>query len=87
MTIQTDKTTSGMLALAHLHLAQGYPAKAAECIRSIKSIAHSAGTVATLVALYDEAQDATSSQEVLAEALSFHSSSNPSSEEALRIRV
>lgn len=67
-------------------ITQGEPAKAAECINSIEEIAHTPGTVATLVALYEAAGDSAAAQSVLNRALEHHKQKDFSSEQAMKIR-
>ncbi|ETV93816.1 hypothetical protein, variant [Aphanomyces invadans] len=73
-TLKGSKTSSGLLALAHLHCRLGHPGKAADALRLIPEIQHTPGTVATLVALYDAALDAKSSAAIVDAAVN-HSSS------------
>ncbi|POM66078.1 Signal recognition particle [Phytophthora palmivora] len=84
--LQNDMSVGGRLGLAHVYLTEGQVLKAAECIRSIEQLAHSPGTVATLIALYEQAGDSISAQAVLKSALVHHKTGNYSSEQAMKIR-
>ncbi|TMW62400.1 hypothetical protein Poli38472_009893 [Pythium oligandrum] len=84
--LETDASTSGRLGLAHLYLAQGQVKQAAKCVASISSIAHTPGTVATLVALFEAAGDASSALQVLQDALEHHKQLDFTSREAMKIR-
>ncbi|KAG6602870.1 Signal recognition particle [Phytophthora cinnamomi] len=84
--LQDDMSVGGRLGLAHVYLTEGQVLKAAECIRSIEQLAHSPGTVATLVALYEQAGDSASAQAVLESALVHHRASDYTSEQAMKIR-
>lgn len=84
--LQTDASVGGRLGLAHVYLTEGHVLKAAECIRSIKQLAHFPGTVATLVALYEQAGDSASAQSVLESALAYHKARDYNSEYAMKIR-
>ncbi|EGZ10208.1 hypothetical protein PHYSODRAFT_318537 [Phytophthora sojae] len=84
--LQDDMSVGGRLGLAHVYLTEGHVLKAAECIRSIEELAHSPGTVATLVALYEQAGDSASAQAVLERALIHHRAGNYTSEQAMKIR-
>ncbi|GMF31854.1 unnamed protein product [Phytophthora lilii] len=81
-----DVSVGGRLGLAHVYLTEGQVLKAAECICSIEQLAHSPGTVATLVALYEQAGDSASAQTVLKSALAHHKATNYTSEQAMKIR-
>ncbi|KAG2765795.1 hypothetical protein JG687_00009934 [Phytophthora cactorum] len=84
--LQGDVSVGGRLGLAHVYLTEGQVLKAAECIRSIEQLAHSPGTVATLVALYEQADDSASAQAVLESALTHHKAGDYTSEQATKIR-
>ncbi|CAH0517554.1 unnamed protein product [Peronospora belbahrii] len=84
--LQNDMSVGGRLGLAHVYLTMGKVLKAADCIRSIGELAHSPGTVATLVALYEQANDSASAQAVLESALAHHKASDYKSEQAITIR-
>ncbi|KAG6960985.1 hypothetical protein JG688_00009337 [Phytophthora aleatoria] len=84
--LQGDVSVGGRLGLAHVYLTEGQVLKAAECIRSIEQLAHSPGTVATLVALYEQADDSASAQAVLESALTHHKAGDYTSEQAMKIR-
>ncbi|ETL89285.1 hypothetical protein L917_11757 [Phytophthora nicotianae] len=84
--LQGDVSVGGRLGLAHVYLTEGQVLKAAECIRSIEQLAHSPGTVATLVALYEQAGDSASAQAVLESALAHHKAGDYTSEQAMKIR-
>ncbi|ETL47994.1 hypothetical protein L916_02336 [Phytophthora nicotianae] len=84
--LQGDVSVGGCLGLAHVYLTEGQVLKAAECIRSIEQLAHSPGTVATLVALYEQAGDSASAQAVLESALAHHKAGDYTSEQAMKIR-
>ncbi|KAG7393147.1 Signal recognition particle core component [Phytophthora pseudosyringae] len=84
--LQDDVSVGGRLGLAHVYLTEGQVLKAAESIRSIEELAHSPGTVATLIALYEQAGDSASAQAVLESAIAHHKISDYSSEYATKIR-
>ncbi|RLN54500.1 hypothetical protein BBJ28_00013540 [Nothophytophthora sp. Chile5] len=84
--LQGDVSVGGRLGLAHVYLTEGQVLKAAECIRSIEQLAHSPGTVATLVALYEGAGDSAAAQTVLESALAHHRAGDYASEQAMKIR-
>ncbi|KAL3658856.1 hypothetical protein V7S43_016221 [Phytophthora oleae] len=84
--LKGDVSVGGRLGLAHVYLTEGQILKAAECIRSIEELAHSPGTVATLVALYEQAGDSASAQAVLESALAHHKAGDYMSEQAMKIR-
>ncbi|RLN96246.1 hypothetical protein BBJ28_00005119 [Nothophytophthora sp. Chile5] len=84
--LQGDVSVGGRLGLAHVYLTEGQVLKAAECIRSIEQLAHSPGTVATLVALYEQAGDSAAAQAVLESALAHHRAGDYASEQAMKIR-
>ncbi|KAE9361879.1 hypothetical protein PF008_g645 [Phytophthora fragariae] len=84
--LRDDMSVGGRLGLAHVYLTEGQVLKAAECIRSIEQLAHSPGTVATLVALYEQAGDWASAQAVLESALAHYRASDYTSEQAMKIR-
>lgn len=67
-------------------ITQGEFAEAAKCINSVEELAHTPGTVATLVALYEAAGDFTAAQGVLKRALEHHKQKDYSSEQAMKIR-
>ncbi|OQS03201.1 signal recognition particle [Thraustotheca clavata] len=83
---KNDTSVNGQLCLAHVYILLKEPGKAADTLRSIESLAHSAGTVATLVALYDQAQNPAATQQVLSQALAFHAAQDSTSGEALAIQ-
>ncbi|OQS00713.1 signal recognition particle [Achlya hypogyna] len=83
---EADLTTNGRLCLAHVLVLQKQPRLAADAIRSIADIAHSAGTVATLVALYDQSGDVDAGLAVLQDALAHHAARDGTSGEALAIQ-
>uniref|UniRef100_K3X5P8 Signal recognition particle subunit SRP72 n=1 Tax=Globisporangium ultimum (strain ATCC 200006 / CBS 805.95 / DAOM BR144) TaxID=431595 RepID=K3X5P8_GLOUD len=84
--LQDDASVGGRLGLAHVYLSQGQPAKAAKCINSIEEIAHTPGTVATVVSLYEAAGDAAAAQATLDRAIAFHKARDYSSSHAMKIR-
>ncbi|KDO26884.1 hypothetical protein SPRG_20423 [Saprolegnia parasitica CBS 223.65] len=84
-TFEADATINGRLCLAHVLVLQKEFGAAADTLRSITEVAHSAGTVATLVALYDRASNAGASQSVLQDALAFHAARDATSVEARAI--
>ncbi|KAF4322524.1 hypothetical protein BBO99_00002945 [Phytophthora kernoviae] len=84
--LQGDVSVGGRLGLAHVYLTEGHVLKAAECIRSIEQLAHTPGTVATLVALYEEAGDPASAQIVLKSTLEHYRASDYTSEQAMKVR-
>ncbi|TDH72169.1 hypothetical protein CCR75_000994 [Bremia lactucae] len=84
--LENDTSIGGRLGLAHVFLTEGHVLKAAECIRSIEQLAHSPGTVATLVALYEQGGDSASAQAVLQESLAYHKARDYTSEHAVKIR-
>ncbi|DBA00297.1 TPA: hypothetical protein N0F65_001492 [Lagenidium giganteum] len=84
--LENDFSLGGRLGLAHVYLAQGRSAEAAAAIRSIKQIAYTPGTVATLVALYEAAGDSAAAQDVLREAVEYHKQHDFSSSHAMKIR-
>jgi len=67
-------------------ITQGNFAEAAKCINSVEELAHTPGTVATLVALYEAAGDSPAAQSVLKRALEHHKQKDYSSEQAMKIR-
>ncbi|CAK4946720.1 unnamed protein product [Aphanomyces euteiches] len=74
-TLKENKSPEGYLHLAHVYSVLGHPSKAADAIRQISAIQHTPGTVATLVALYNAAQDTKSAEQVTSAALQHASSS------------
>ncbi|KAI9916542.1 hypothetical protein PsorP6_017218 [Peronosclerospora sorghi] len=84
--LQLDTSMGGRLSLAHVYLTEGEVLKAAECLRSIPELAHSPGTVATLVALYEQAGDSASAHAVLQNALAHHRARDYTSPQAMTIR-
>lgn len=64
----------------------GELAKAAEVISSIQEIAHTPGTVATLVALNEAAGDSNAAKVVLKRALEHHKQVDYTSEQSMKIR-
>ncbi|CAI5707877.1 unnamed protein product [Peronospora effusa] len=84
--LQGDVSVGGRLGLAHMYLTIGKVLKAADCIRSIEQLAHTPGTVATLVALYEQAGDSASAQAVLGSAVAHHKAIDYTSEQAMAIR-
>ncbi|KAH7459792.1 hypothetical protein KRP22_012826 [Phytophthora ramorum] len=84
--LQGDVSVGARLGLAHVYLTEGQVLKAAESIRSIEELAHSSGTVATLVALYEQAGDSVSAQAVLESALAHHRAGDYTSEQAMKLR-
>ncbi|OWZ06160.1 Signal recognition particle [Phytophthora megakarya] len=84
--LRGDMSVGGGLGLAHVYLTEGLVVKAAECIRSIEQLAHSPGTVATLVALYEQAGDSGTAEIVLETALAHHKAGDYTSEQAMKIR-
>ncbi|CEG45084.1 signal recognition [Plasmopara halstedii] len=84
--LQNDASVGGRLGLAHVYMVEGHVLKAAECIRSIDQLAHTPGTVATLVAMYEQVGDSASAQAVLESALAYHKTLDYKSEYAMKIR-
>jgi hypothetical protein len=84
--LEKDLSLGGRLGLAHLYLAQGQAAKAAAVIDSIESLAHTPGTVATLMGLYEAAGDAAAAQRVLQAAVAHHKQLDFTSPTAMKIR-
>lgn len=84
--LQGDASVGGRLGLAHMLVAQGQLGKAAKCLASIDEIAHTPGTVATLVSLYEAVGDAASAQAALDRALAFHKARDFASDHAMKLR-
>jgi hypothetical protein len=67
-----NKNIHGLLCLAHAHVLKKDPAAAAAVLERIAAIAHSAGTVATLVSLYNEAGNGDAATAVVQAAVAYH---------------